>query len=216
MFVYGIARRDEKQRCMVPAHLNENPSGRAENEAGMNFPINAALLLIAGIAVSGCVSSVDQKTSEKIAPGSLALTSDASGRGYLSGSGIRYRSALSKRNVLNIRADRGGELIRYMRRVKRASEQKTNVRVSGNCDSACTLFLALPRKQICVLPGATFRFHHPYGSTKRNNTIAAKYMMKSYPMWVRSWIRGKGGLSNHLKAMSYEYVSRHLNQCKTA
>ena len=125
----------------------------------------------------------------------------------------RKKTIRSSRKTITISGDRGGELIRYARKVKISADRGDLVRIGGLCDSACTLYLALPRRQLCLLPGAAFRFHHPYGSSKRNNQVAARYMMRSYPGWVRSWLRSNGGLSGRLKLMNHAHAAKYIKKC---
>ena len=115
--------------------------------------------------------------------------------------------------AVNIRGDRGGKIIKYAIRVKKVEDSGRQVRFRGSCDSACTLFLALPKSQTCIAPGAKFRFHLPYGSTPKADRVAAKYKMRKYPSWVRSWIRKNGGLTHKLKTMDYQYASNYLPSC---
>lgn len=117
-------------------------------------------------------------------------------------------------HVVTIRGDRGGVMLKYALRVKKLERRGSLVRLGGRCDSACTLYLGMPSKQVCLLPGATFRFHKPYGSTKRNNQVAADFMMRNYPSWVRAWINSKGGLTRGLKTMRYDYAVKHIRPCE--
>ncbi len=119
----------------------------------------------------------------------------------------------SDKKTVTIRGDRGGVLIKYALKMKKMEQRGTFVRFAGHCDSACTLYLALPRSRVCITKGAKFRFHMPYGSSAKNNRTAANYMMRNYPGWVRSWIRKNGGLTSRLKTMNYGYASRYLPAC---
>lgn len=116
-------------------------------------------------------------------------------------------------SALTIRGDRGGEVISYAIRMKELEEAGRDVRFSGSCDSACTLYLALPRSQTCITQGASFGFHLPYGASPRGNKVAAQYMMRQYPGWVKSWIRNNGGLTSGIKRMNYAYASRYIPTC---
>ncbi len=116
-------------------------------------------------------------------------------------------------DVHHVRNDRGGYVIDYALRMKRMERAGRLVRFAGRCDSACTLFLALPRTQTCVSQGAAFGFHLPYGSSRRGNRVAASYLMNSYPGWVRSWLASNGGLSSGMKVMPYSYARQHLPEC---
>ncbi len=114
---------------------------------------------------------------------------------------------------LTIRGDRGGQVIAYALRMKRLERSGGKVNFSGACDSACTLYLALPRHQTCVTPGASFGFHLPYGASREGNRIAANYLTRNYPGWVRSWIRAHGGLTHQIKTMDYSYARQYLPAC---
>lgn len=96
-------------------------------------------------------------------------------------------------SAVTIRNDRGGQVVHYALKMLRLKEAGHSVRFSGRCDSACTLYLALPRSKTCVSPGASFGFHLPYGASRAGNQVAAQYLLSSYPGWVRSWIADKGG-----------------------
>ncbi len=117
-------------------------------------------------------------------------------------------------SAVTIRNDRGGQVIHYALKMLRLKEAGHSVRFSGRCDSACTLYLALPRSKTCVSPGASFGFHLPYGASRAGNQVAAQYLLSSYPGWVRSWIADKGGLKSQIKTMGYGYASQFLPTCK--
>lgn len=108
----------------------------------------------------------------------------------------------------------GGSVIEYARRVSNARIGGHVVRITGRCESACTLFLAMPPSRVCLSRGSSFTFHLPYGARADFNTWAANYMMQSYPQWVRSYIQAHGGLSHRLLRMDYAYASRFLPTCR--
>lgn len=115
---------------------------------------------------------------------------------------------------ISISGDRGGYVVVYALRMLKLKESGKPVQFRGRCDSACTLYLALPARQVCVTPKTTFRFHMPYGASASGNRFAASYMLRSYPGWVRNWIRSKGGLSSKTISMNYAYASKFLPSCK--
>ena len=114
---------------------------------------------------------------------------------------------------ITIRNDNGGYVISYAVRMKKWRDSGTVVRFAGHCDSACTIFLALPRDQTCITRGTTFRFHSPAAASQRGRGVAQDYLMKTYPDWVRTWIVGRGGLSRRLITMDYDYARRFLRPC---
>jgi hypothetical protein len=119
-------------------------------------------------------------------------------------------------NIKTIRNDGGGYLLDYVLRIKKLERVDGKVRFAGRCDSACTMFLAMKGSSSCIMPGASFGFHLPYGVSARANQIAARYMMKSYPGWVRNWIQSNGGLRSSIKTMNFAYASRFIRPCETS
>ncbi len=115
--------------------------------------------------------------------------------------------------IVNIRSDRGGQIIRYALRAKKYARSGSELRFTGRCDSACTLFLSMPKSKVCIKKRASFGFHLPYGSGKSANATAARYMLQKYPSWVRSWIKANGGLKKRIKRMDYAYASKFMKPC---
>jgi hypothetical protein len=119
----------------------------------------------------------------------------------------------SRTSTITIRNDRGGTIIRYALKSREIAESGRQLRFAGRCLSACTLYLSVSKS--CVTPQASFGFHLPYGAGKDGNAVAVKYMIRSYPGWVRSWISARGGLNSQMKIMPYEYAARYLPTCKS-
>ena len=117
---------------------------------------------------------------------------------------------------ISISGDRGGYVVVYALRMLKLKQSGRQVQFRGSCNSACTLYLALPPRQVCVAPQTSFNFHLPYGASASGNMAAASYMLRSYPSWVRSWIRSKGGLSGRMISMNYTHASKFLPTCKVA
>ena len=109
--------------------------------------------------------------------------------------------------------DPGGQVIQYALKSKKMEKQGQEVRFAGRCDSACTLYLSMPKHLTCISPGASFLFHAPYGGSKSENRTAHQYLVKSYPRWVKRWIRSRGGLENQAKVMGYDYAKRFIQPC---
>ena len=121
--------------------------------------------------------------------------------------------AFRRLGPLSISGDRGGYVIEYALRMLKLKQSRRQVEFRGSCDSACTLYLALPRSQVCVKPQSSFAFHLPYGATGSGNKLAADYMLNAYPGWVKSWIKSKGGLSSRNISMGYAQTSKFLPTC---
>lgn len=117
---------------------------------------------------------------------------------------------------ITINRDMGGSVYEYAWTVAKAAHNGSQVQIRGTCVSACTLYLAMPKDQVCVTAGARFSFHLPYGASRTANNRAADYMMRKYPQWVRNWIASKGGLSNRMIHMSSTYASQFIATCPSA
>ena len=127
-----------------------------------------------------------------------------------------YAFPTSGLGSLSIAGDRGGYVMTYALRMLKLKQSGKQVQFRGSCDSACTLYLALPSSRVCVTPQASFNFHLPYGASGSGNRIAASYMLGQYPGWVRSWISSRGGLSHNLISMKYAQASKFLPTCRVA
>jgi hypothetical protein len=106
-----------------------------------------------------------------------------------------------------IRNDPGGSVIDYAINAQKAK----SVRFDGKCMSACTLYLA--SRNTCITPRASFHFHKPYGSDAEGNALALRFMLETYPQWVRGWIAAKGGLTGRWLVMDYGTAVQHLRPC---
>jgi hypothetical protein len=124
-------------------------------------------------------------------------------------------SSESGENSVDISADSGGYVIDYAIKMFKLKEIGTRVRFTGRCDSACTLYLALPTKQTCVGEGAYFRFHSPQASTSKGIQSAQVFLQSKYPAWVRDWIDNQGGLSTQLLTMNYDYARQFMPRCSS-
>jgi hypothetical protein len=120
------------------------------------------------------------------------------------------------RDAVEIGNDSGGYVAEYALRLYEMTEARRNVRFVGVCDSACTLFLALPAQQTCITEGAYFRFHAPAAPSASAAAAVAAYMMRKYPQWVRAWIDAQGGLTDRLTTMSYGYAQKFIRTCTSA
>jgi hypothetical protein len=107
----------------------------------------------------------------------------------------------------------GGSVVEFARRASTARATGATVQFTSRCQSACTLYLSVPRDYTCIMPGASFTFHRAYGSTRQFNQWATDYMFDRYPAWVRSWIAAHGGLTDRLLRMDYSYASRFIPTC---
>jgi hypothetical protein len=123
-------------------------------------------------------------------------------------------SDLSSAAVLTIENEPGGYITDYAVRMMEWRANGVSLRFTGSCDSACTLYLALPYEQTCIAEGASFRFHEPIAESEHARRVAQEYMLTTYPDWVRSWIDAMGGLSKDLIRMDYDYARNYMKTCE--
>jgi len=122
---------------------------------------------------------------------------------------------VASRPIALISDNSGGNIAAFAATAASYRSSGTLVQIVGRCDSACTLFLGLPSRQLCVTPGAYFRFHAPSGVPAAAERVAQNYLMQKYPGWVRSWIGRKHGLTSQLITMDYNYAGQFLQTCPT-
>lgn len=156
--------------------------------------MNRILVAFAAMTLLGGCSTVG---------GSTASTSDSAGSG----------ARPSVREYV-VRNDSGGYVVAYAMRVAELKRGERKLRFAGRCDSACTMYLGLPRDKVCLEPGAYFRFHRPTARSSATVATATDFLMRSYPGWVRQWIAANGGLTSSLKTMGYDHASKFLPTCK--
>jgi hypothetical protein len=84
------------------------------------------------------------------------------------------------RDAVEIGNDSGGFVADYAIRLYEMRQARQKVRFVGVCDSACTLFLALPAEQTCITKGTYFRFHAPSAPSASAATAVAAYMMRKF------------------------------------
>ncbi len=93
--------------------------------------------------------------------------------------------------AMTVTDDRGGSVSARMRQVAQLSARGTEVRITGTCISACTLFLGVPNA--CVSPSARLGFHGPSTRTSGLPLPRAEYerislqMAAMYPPALRQW-----------------------------
>jgi hypothetical protein len=172
------------------------------------------MLGIAGFWTAGSGRSApdrirfDHGTAPRAVEASAALINNAGGNK------APVEGDLSEAGVLTIQDEPGGYITDYAMRMMEWRAKGSSVRFTGSCDSACTLYLALPYKQTCITEGASFRFHAPIAETPHARRLAEEYMLNTYPVWVRAWIEAMGGLSDELIRMDYQYAENYMQICE--
>jgi hypothetical protein len=154
--------------------------------AGRKFAVFLAIFMSSQPAMAGSVSY----SRDRVSTGSISTGSD-----------------------VVVKNDSGGYVATYAIEVAQLARGNRHVRIAGRCDSACTMYLGLPRDKICLEPDAYFRFHKPSARSEQTVEAATRLLMRNYPAWVRQWIADNGGLTATLKTMDFEYASSFLPVC---
>lgn len=90
--------------------------------------------------------------------------------------------------IIQVEADPGGSIAARAAQIEQIRRSGAQVRIVGRCNSACTMYLGLPRSQVCVAPGARLGFHSAYywPSQRFPAPEATAQMMGYYPDFVRA------------------------------
>ncbi len=120
--------------------------------------------------------------------------------------------------AVRIKADPGGQIGPYLENLVALRGSGERVIIDGPCLSACTMVLGvIPRERICVTPRARLGFHaawHPGGNGQPvTSREATKLLMEIYPEHVRSWIKGRGGLSPRMMYLSGRELTAMYQTC---
>jgi hypothetical protein len=81
---------------------------------------------------------------------------------------------------------KGGRTIEFAQDVEKFRRSGEQFRITGHCQSACTMFLALPN--VCIQPNARLLFH------AGAQPIATQRMMNSYNAKLRAYLTAKGAM----------------------
>lgn len=115
-------------------------------------------------------------------------------------------------NTYVVYDDHGGSMLSYYKDVNKLIKNHKSVQIQGNCYSACTEYIQLPKNQICIGPAGKLGFHLPTGGDVE---AAKKYLHAIYPHWINQWIIEQGGLKAEPIFMDYSYASKFMNVCKS-
>jgi hypothetical protein len=132
---------------------------------------------------------------------------------FIGAADAAVESQVPNGRTVSVANNSGGSVVEFAIKAASYRKSRTRLQITGRCDSACTLYLTLPRTQLCVAPGAFFRFHAPQASSQSDAKTAQNFMMRKYPGWVRQWITARGGLSRRLITMDYRYASKFVPSC---
>jgi hypothetical protein len=80
----------------------------------------------------------------------------------------------------------GGQFTRFDPVVAQYNQSGDLFRIQGHCQSACTLFLAIPN--VCIEPGATLLFHAGHNRQREVNSSATSHMLAAYNPALREYV----------------------------
>jgi hypothetical protein len=117
---------------------------------------------------------------------------------------------------LVVDGDMGGEIVPRAAEVRELLESGRRVFIRRECFSSCTMYLTLPRGQVCVMPTARLLFHAPYErGTGRIDPVVASFMFVQYPLAVQRWLRARGGLGKHNLILEGLELAALVDACPT-
>lgn len=122
--------------------------------------------------------------------------------------------------------DRGGAAADYIRRTVEALRSGAEVRIDGPCLSACTLYLHLPPRQVCVTKRAVLGFHEARALSARpyvegaayeaapRDERATRWVFAWYPPAIRRWLTDRGGLTGRMLFLQGAELRRLFRSCR--
>jgi hypothetical protein len=114
----------------------------------------------------------------------------------------------SAAETIDVFDNHGGRVVEYNARWAALAAQGVNVRITGPCQSACTVLLKhIPRSRICVTPEARFGFH------QANLPAATATLWSGYGADIKAWINAHGGLQKDFVWMGAPDVFRYFRKC---
>jgi hypothetical protein len=121
--------------------------------------------------------------------------------------------------AVRIKADAGGQIGPYLENLAALRNSGERVIIDGPCLSACTMVLGvIPKNRICVTPRARLGFHAAWHPGEDGRPIpsraATQLLMDIYPENVRTWIKGRGGLSPRMMYLSGPELSAMYQPCE--
>ncbi len=138
---------------------------------------------------------------------------------FLMGAVLATLTVSSASALVRIKADTGGQIGPYLENLMALKNSGERVAIDGPCLSACTMVLGvIPRDRICVTTRARLGFHAAWNPGQNGQPVtshtATKFLMDIYPEHVRTWIKGRGGLSRRMIVLSGPELSAMYPTCR--
>lgn len=114
----------------------------------------------------------------------------------------------ARAETVDVFDNHGGSVAEYDSRWADIAARGANVRITGPCQSACTVLLGhIPRNKICVTPDASFGFHLAHLAS------ATATLWNAYQPDIREWINQHGGLTEQFIWMRAPDIFRYFKKC---
>lgn len=113
--------------------------------------------------------------------------------------------------VIEIVADPGGFINMRADQIAYIKRHGYQVRILGQCNSSCTMYLSLPRSQVCISPNASLGFHSSYNAiVGGRNDAGTQTMLNHYPNFVLAKLKP---LSPTLQYLSGAILLPYMRRC---
>jgi hypothetical protein len=114
----------------------------------------------------------------------------------------------ARAKTVEVNDPHGGLLMWYQWMWSKLGAEKVNVRIVGQCVSACTVLLGyIPRENICATSNASLGFH------LATMQFATDDLWKAYPADIRAWITQHGGLTYNLLWLQGPALYKLIHKC---
>lgn len=114
--------------------------------------------------------------------------------------------------IIEVVEDHGGFVREYFAAVEQLRNTKTQIKITGTCESACTLIFALPPDRICVDPLAKIGFHRAKNIDDPDMAdVWSEVMWNSYPDIIRQRLQT---LTKNFKYLMGQALIPFYSQCK--
>ena len=113
--------------------------------------------------------------------------------------------------TITVQHDAGGSVGEYLNRIHDAKAVHALVEIDGDCFSACTLYLGLPRDHVCITHHARLGFH------KTSELMGVSFddvLLNHYPPVIRNWLENTGGLTHNLRYLEYPELKSLFKTCE--
>ena len=104
-------------------------------------------------------------------------------------------------NTFRVFEDHGGHVNEYFDKVAKLNRGNHPIRILGECDSACTIYLSA--NEVCVTENSNFGFHTAFHTKSYDDwtKVSTDYeatdrIMESYKDTLKNYIMDHGGLNS--------------------